>query len=308
MTLPLRFVQFAADPLNGPNLNPINPAVWTNFIGTFPNSQILNNVCITTGTGGNLFSGCWYSGTTFPGDQYIQVTAHFNNNNADMILFLRMDNAQHNYYLVAINPNGNAFGNSLVINAVHIGQIPSSITLLANSKHTFTNGDVYLFAAAQNTLYFYQNGTLLESVNADNTRNGGIMGFELDDVSAITDVGITLFSGGGVATPDTIFTSIPYTDPQNNILANGSLTFDLSHAAVPSGAGGGIVPMRVAVPLTSGGLIPANTLLWGNGQLTPSNTTYRLRVYNSNGLLVGDWGQVTITGTSPIDISQLNPV
>jgi hypothetical protein len=100
----------------------------------------------------------------------------------------------------------------------------------------------------------------------------------------------------------------PFQDPQAVVVSNGSLTLDLSQPAMVSGSGE-IVPTRVTILLDTTGKIanqPVN--LWANDQLTPVGTTYRLRVYNSNGLLVSDIGQVSIVGASPIDISALTPI
>jgi hypothetical protein len=103
-----------------------------------------------------------------------------------------------------------------------------------------------------------------------------------------------------------IFASVPYQDPAGNILAGGSLTLDLSQPTLAIG-GGEIAPLRVDIVLNSSGTFSA-TNFWANDQLTPSGTTYRLRVYSSNGLLVADFGQQSIQGASPIDFSFLTPV
>lgn len=108
-------------------------------------------------------------------------------------------------------------------------------------------------------------------------------------------------------TPDTITSSVGFQDPQGNLLPLGLLTFDLSQSAAITSGGGLIAPTHVAITLDSTAKIPAATLLWGNDQLTPSGTTYRMRLFNSNGLLIADYGQQSIQGTSPIDISLLTP-
>lgn len=112
-----------------------------------------------------------------------------------------------------------------------------------------------------------------------------------------------------MATPKTIISSVPFQDPQGNILANGYLTLDLSQPAVISSGGGQVAPMRVSITLTAAGVIPTSppTLLWANDQLTPSGTGYYVRIYNSNNLLVSTPGVWIIQGVSPIDVSQLTP-
>lgn len=110
------------------------------------------------------------------------------------------------------------------------------------------------------------------------------------------------------ATPDTIISSVCFQDAQSNCLSAGRLTLDLSQPARVTTGGGLVAPLRVSVTLDSTGKIPANTLIWGNDQLTPSGTTYHLRVFNSNGLLASDVGIVIIQGGSPVDLSQLVPI
>src|SRR5258708_29585622 len=95
----------------------------------------------------------------------------------------------------------------------------------------------------------------------------------------------------------------PYQDPAGNILAGGSLTLDLSQAATAVGSGE-VAPLRLNITLNSSGTFSA-TNCWGNDQLTPSGTTYRLKVFNANGMFAADFGQVSIQGGSPIDISGL---
>lgn len=103
-----------------------------------------------------------------------------------------------------------------------------------------------------------------------------------------------------------IIATLPFQDPSGAVLASGSLTLDLSQPASATGSGE-VAPLRVTVALNSSGTFSA-TNLWANDQLAPNGTTYRLRAYNNNGLLAGDWGAVSIQGSSPIDVSLLVPV
>lgn len=103
-------------------------------------------------------------------------------------------------------------------------------------------------------------------------------------------------------------TSIAITDPQNNVLAGGSITLDLSQSAILIG-GGDVVPTRVTLPLDSTGKIASQPVnLWANDQLSPSGTTYHMRFFNSNNLQVADFGNISIIGAAPIDLSLLTPV
>lgn len=107
--------------------------------------------------------------------------------------------------------------------------------------------------------------------------------------------------------PKSIISSVAFQDPQGNVLANGSIVFDLTVPAEIPG-GGQVVPTRVDVLLTSGGLIPGSAVIWGNDQLNPGGTLYQVRIFNSNGLLVEGPVFWSITGTAPIDLSGMIPV
>lgn len=106
----------------------------------------------------------------------------------------------------------------------------------------------------------------------------------------------------------TVQTSIAINDPQGNALVGGSITLDLSQPAIVTG-GGDIVPTRVSLPLDSTGKIAGQPVnLWANDQLSPGGTIYRMRFFNSNNLLVADFGNVSIVGAAPIDLSLLTPI
>lgn len=106
------------------------------------------------------------------------------------------------------------------------------------------------------------------------------------------------------AAPDTITSSVCFQDPQGNCLASGVITFDLNTNAKVI-AGGQVAPLHVSVTLTSAGVIPGGTVLYGNDQLQPAGTYYNVRIYNSNGLLVsGSFPLIwVISGASPVDLS-----
>lgn len=106
----------------------------------------------------------------------------------------------------------------------------------------------------------------------------------------------------------TVTSSVPFQDPAGNILANGSMTLDLTAPAQILSGGGQVAPTRVSIKFTSSGTIPAATVLWANDQLNPGNTAYLVNIFNSNGLLASGPLIWSITGASPIDLSQETPV
>ncbi len=108
--------------------------------------------------------------------------------------------------------------------------------------------------------------------------------------------------------PKTIQSTVAFQDPQGNVLANGILVLTLSAPSEIIGGGGQVVPTQMVVVLTSAGVIPNSTVLWANDQLLPNNTVYGVSIFNSNGLLVSGPMFWSITGSSPIDLSQEVPV
>src|SRR6516165_11686744 len=84
---------------------------------------------------------------------------------------------------------------------------------------------------------------------------------------------------------DTITSSVCFQDTEGNCFASGTLRLMLSQAAKVT-SNGLVAPIQVNVALTSAGLIPANTHLYGNDQLAPGGTTYHMKLYNSADQLV----------------------
>lgn len=107
----------------------------------------------------------------------------------------------------------------------------------------------------------------------------------------------------------TITATNAFQDGAGNVLASGTLVLRLSQFASATSAGGGQVnPVDIVLPLDATGKITGQPVnLWANDQLTPTTTFYTARLYNSSGLLVGGPVVWTISGSSPIDVSALNP-
>lgn len=107
----------------------------------------------------------------------------------------------------------------------------------------------------------------------------------------------------------TITATNAFQDPGGTVLANGILTLALSQVASASSAGGGqIEPVQIAFALDATGKITGQPVnLWANDQLTPTGTFYIMQLFNSNGLRVVGPTNWTISGTSPIDVSAINP-
>src|SRR5581483_4968852 len=107
--------------------------------------------------------------------------------------------------------------------------------------------------------------------------------------------------------------TVSFIDPQGNALANGLVRLKLSQVVNISGTAL-VAPTEVSINLNSSGQIPANTQIWCNDEVTPLGTTYQLTAFSGsiiNGVQT-QGGQVmsvnvSITGSSPIDLTTLTP-
>ena len=110
-----------------------------------------------------------------------------------------------------------------------------------------------------------------------------------------------------MATPKTIQSTVGFTDPNGALVAGGHLTFTPSQPGEIISGGGLVDTVPISVTLTSLAVIPGGFTLWAADQLNPSGITYRMKLTDANSNLVADFGNVSLTGTSPIDVSQLIP-
>ena len=92
-----------------------------------------------------------------------------------------------------------------------------------------------------------------------------------------------------------------FQDVAGNVMANGYVTMQLSADAVSCTPAQVSSRIRVKIPLDANGNIQGTSggttyAVWGNDNLTPSGSTYAVRVYSASGQLV--WGPWDVTVTS----------
>ena len=92
-----------------------------------------------------------------------------------------------------------------------------------------------------------------------------------------------------------------FQDAAGNVLANGYVTMQLSADAVSCTPAQISSRIRAKIPLDANGNIQGTSggttySVWGNDKLTPSGSTYAVRVYSASGQLV--WGPWDVTVTS----------
>lgn len=103
----------------------------------------------------------------------------------------------------------------------------------------------------------------------------------------------------------TLTTSVAFTDPQGNVLANGVIIFQLNMGAKLITNGEVVNVLKVSFTLTSAGLMPGGSTIIANDELMPTGTMYVVTIFNSNGLLVRGPENWILSGASPIDISTI---
>lgn len=96
-----------------------------------------------------------------------------------------------------------------------------------------------------------------------------------------------------------------FQDPGGNVLAGGKITFRLNSPAQTINDGQAVQDIPVSFTLDGSGNVPVGSNLYGNDQLTPSNTAYIVNIYNANGALARGPENWLIVGASPIDLGTI---
>ena len=111
-----------------------------------------------------------------------------------------------------------------------------------------------------------------------------------------------------MAFPNTV-TNGNFQDSLGNVVANGSVTFQLNQDAVVNTDTLICSDYEISYPLNQfGDLFTGDSTLWPNDILTPLGTFYIVKVYSANGQLV--WGPnycQILSSPSPFDVGVLVP-
>src|SRR5437763_3507550 len=103
----------------------------------------------------------------------------------------------------------------------------------------------------------------------------------------------------------TLSTSVAFTDPAGNALANGKVVFQLNMGAKLITNGQIVNVVTIPFTLDATGKLPAGQTINANDELQPTGTFYVVTIMNSNGLVVRGPENWILLGTSPIDISTI---
>ena len=104
----------------------------------------------------------------------------------------------------------------------------------------------------------------------------------------------------------TLTSSVGFQDESGVLLANGSLILSLPTGIYLILSGGGqVVARSVLVPLNASAKLPGGTQVWASDELAGSPIYSATLCRNSDGTGVVGTVNWQITGSSPIDLSQL---
>jgi hypothetical protein len=177
-----------------PNANPLNASFWTTFSG-LSNLQALSGKCIATS---DVACGEYYSGASFPANQFVMVTLSnwIVGNGQDLLLPIRSTTDFENNYVLDIGDNAGG-GTAEIILTLLSGGGQGTI-LYDNESAIVAAGDTFIIAAVGTQISAYHNNTLLAAAN-DSTFSSGHLGVYLGPVVGTTDVEVQSFMAGTVA-------------------------------------------------------------------------------------------------------------
>jgi hypothetical protein len=177
----------ASDDFNRANANPIGGS-WT----TAPNHnalQLLSNTCQPSSLA--VDCGAYYSGITWPADQYAQVKVTVNSTGTGVGpgLFCRQDTGGANtcYRLVASHA---------AANNIELGKfIAGAFTGIWTRTQAFTDGDTLRLEVQGTTLRAYLNGVQIGADTTDSSIASGATGIAYSSLTSATTL-VDDFEGG----------------------------------------------------------------------------------------------------------------
>jgi hypothetical protein len=211
--------QLASDNFTRANENPLANGVWT-VEPTANGLQIVSNLCEASVVNGN--SGSFYSGISWPADQYSEVTINSLNASGNILPQVRQSNTvRTGYELVLVGPTGTA-----QTHAIRKFNAGASAVLTTFSVAPAVN-DVWRLSAVGSVLTVYQNGVQVATA-PDSTIASGSAGLSISCGTAVTDAKVSLWAGGNFLNVYSVPDSRNYgTFPNLSRNVQGTLTYDV---------------------------------------------------------------------------------
>jgi hypothetical protein len=199
----LTFTPVATDNFT-PNANPLNPAHWTTmtdatYYGT-ARAQGGSFEATNTTYNNGLIAGAFYTGATFPANQYISVKLNaWALSSYDEIDFqLRSPDLTGDLgYFLAVLDNGDGTTTTIEFGYTPVGG-GDSINLYENDSVIVGVGDTFVFGVIGYTLFLYNNGVLIASV-VDPTQQytaAGYLGMDVDPQNSASEIKLGTFAAG----------------------------------------------------------------------------------------------------------------
>jgi hypothetical protein len=191
------FTQTVVDTFSQANENPLSSGgKWTSATtaGSIVPAQLISNTVQTTnvGAGGN-HAQAWYTGASFPNNQYAEITASADPASGFISVGVRGTSGVDTSYHAAI---GGPLNGTTTIYIV-LRQAGVQTVLVGPMVVTGAVGDVYRLAALGSTISVYQNGVLVGSI-VDTTLTTGIPSLFVQAVTTAASATITKFAAGSV--------------------------------------------------------------------------------------------------------------
>jgi hypothetical protein len=198
----LTLTALASDNFQRANENPLSDGGnWTTPSYATASLELVSDAVQVPGNNGAHEEQ--YTGVTWPNDQYCKVvlgavvnpSAQANSIN----LFCRQSTSADTEYFASLT-----FKVLTTARVVRLGyKINGTQTIISsNVEVNYATGDVWVFAVVGNTLYLYQNGTLVVSAqDTGNNITSGEVGFELNvgTGNSLTGLTVTSWEGGSAA-------------------------------------------------------------------------------------------------------------
>lgn len=275
------FTQLATDSFPQANENPLSSGGnWTTqTTGVFVPAQVISHTVSNTSLLGSVYNAGWYTGVSFPNDQYAEITVSAAVLTTSFaIAYVRATTGvDTDYNLVISGPSG-ATARAFLIRRVAGVQT----VLVGPVTITLTLGDIFRIAVIGTTLSAFQNGVAIAGMSAvtDSSIVSGIPAISVQTQTTNNDTEISKFAAGSVFAGTVL--SVGLVPSTVTFPSNSTGTVTLS-ANAPTGG--------IVVTLTSGttatATVPASvTVLAG-----ASTATFTVTSQN-----VGVTGTSVITG------------
>jgi hypothetical protein len=249
----LIFTQLGADTFVRANENPLNPAHWTTMAPYAP-LRVQTNTCRATATSDVNDNFEYFSSVLPPNDQYAEIKLTLLGSGEEFGVELRTDPINVNLYDFDFISNGDGTLAAQIFLFINNNNVA---TLYQNLALPFAVGDVFRAAAVGSTLYLYQNGTLVTSVQ-NTTLISGYTGLFIS-TDTTNQVRLNNFAMGSVtgqaySVPDCRnYATFPNAsrNVQGTLIYDVQTTSNIGGAPVDSRAAGAPVDSRVSAPQNS---------------------------------------------------------